>query len=156
LTPSLHDPSQAPAGCHTAFCWAPAPYALAASGSDAGGPEAWDRLGPAYAERCLEVWREAAPNLTPDNILGMRILHPLDVFRKLKSMPQGGVFHGRTSLDQIEAFRPLPELAHGRTPIEGLYLAGGSMHPGGGILGACGFIAAGVVLTDLGLARWWE
>ncbi len=150
-TPSLHDPSQAPAGHHTAFCWAPAPYALAQ-----GGPEAWDEFGPAYAARCLEVWREAAPNMTADNILGMRILHPLDVFRKLKSMPMGGVFHGRTSLDQIEAFRPLPELSSGRTPVEGLYLAGGSMHPGGGILGACGFIAAGVVLGDLGMKRWWE
>lgn len=149
--PSLHDPSQAPAGHHTAFCWAPAPYALRD-----GGPEAWDRLGPEYAQRCLDVWREAAPNLTPDNILGMRVLHPLDVFRKLKSMPMGGVFHGRVSLEQIEAFRPLPELAQCRTPIERLYLGGGSVHPGGGILGACGYIASGAVLHDLGVKPWWE
>ncbi len=150
-TPSLHDPSQAPEGHHTAFCWAPAPFALAD-----GGPEAWDRVGKAYAERCLEVWREAAPNLTRENILGMKILSPLDITRKLTSMPAGGVFHGRMTLDQIEAFRPHPELARCRTPVQGLYLAGGSVHPGGGILGACGYIAAGAVLNDLGIRPWWE
>lgn len=150
-TPSLHDPTQAPAGHHTAFCWAPAPYTLAE-----GGSEAWDQFSAEYARRCLDVWRDAAPNLVAENILGMRVLHPLDVFRKLKSMPMGGVFHGRVSLDQIEAFRPLPELASCRTPIDGLYLGGASIHPGGGILGACGYVAAGAVLRDLGIKAWWE
>jgi phytoene dehydrogenase-like protein len=148
--PTRFDSSQAPEGKHTAFCWAPAPYALAD-----GGAEAWDRVGPAYAEQCLEIWRAAAPNMTPDNILGQRILTPRDVTRKLASMPQGGVFHGRMTFDQLEAFRPLPGLADGRTPLAALYLAGASLHPGGGILGACGYIAAGTVLADLGLKPWW-
>jgi phytoene dehydrogenase-like protein len=149
--PTLFDPSQAPEGHHTAFVWAPAPYALRD-----GGPDAWDRLAPAYADRCLEAWRRAAPNLTRDNVLGMRVLSPRDIPRKLTSMPGGGVFHGRMSLDQIERFRPLPELAGLRTPLRGLYLGGGSVHPGGGILGACGYLAAGAVCDDLGVARWWE
>jgi phytoene dehydrogenase-like protein len=143
--PTVHDPTQAPAGHHTAFCWVPAPYDVA-----------WDRVGPAYAERCLEVWRRAAPNLTRDNVLAMRVLSPLDVQRKLTSMPRGGIFHGRLSYDQIEAFRPLAGLADGRTPIPGLFLGGACIHPGGGILGACGYIAAGTVLADLGLKPWWE
>ncbi|MBI4613820.1 MAG: NAD(P)/FAD-dependent oxidoreductase [Planctomycetes bacterium] len=150
-SPTVHDPTQAPEGFHTAFCWAVAPYNLAA-----GGAAAWDRAAPEYAERCLAAWRKAAPNLTPENILGRRILSPLDIERKLASMPAGGVFHGRTSLDQIEAFRPMPGLADGRTPIQGLYLAGASIHPGGGILGACGYIAAGTIAGDLGIKKWWE
>ncbi|MBI2565547.1 MAG: NAD(P)/FAD-dependent oxidoreductase [Candidatus Schekmanbacteria bacterium] len=150
-TPTVFDPLQAPEHCHTAFCWAPAPYALGE-----GGAERWDEIAETYADRCLEAWRQAAPNLTPDNILARRILSPLDIFRKLKSMPGGGVFHGRTSLDQIERFRPLAELAYARTPIAGLYLGGASLHPGGGILGACGFIAAGTVAEDLGVKKWWE
>jgi len=148
--PTVHDPSQAPTGKHTAFCWIPAPYELAD-----GGAEAWDRIGESYAEQCIAAWREAAPNLTEQNILGRSVLSPLDVFRKLSSMPGGGVFHGRMTLDQIEGFRPLPELASGRTPIDGLYLAGASTHPGGGILGACGYIAAGTVLEDLEIEPWW-
>ena len=149
--PTIHDPSQAPEGLHTAFCWAPAPYDLRE-----GGPEAWDEIGERYADQCMEVWRRAAPNLTADNILGRKVLSPLDVYRKMTSMPSGGVFHGRLSLDQIESFRPLPELSQCRTPIEGLYLAGASLHPGGGILGACGYIAAGAFLEDLGIKPWWD
>ena len=149
--PTIHDPTQAPEGKHTAFLWAPAPYELAD-----GGADAWGEVGPAYAERCLDAWREVAPNMTPDNILGQRILSPLDVFRKLQSMPGGGVFHGRMTLDQIEGFRPTPSLADARTPLDGLYLAGACLHPGGGILGACGYVAAGVVLSDLGIRQWWD
>ena len=149
--PTLHDPSQAPEGYHTAFCWAPAPYALAD-----GGAQAWDQQGEAYASRCLEAWRQLAPNMTADNILATKILSPLDIERKLSSMPAGGVFHGRMTFDQIESFRPLPEFGDGRTPITGLYLAGACMHPGGGILGACGYIAAGTVLGDLDIQPWWD
>jgi phytoene dehydrogenase-like protein len=149
--PTLHDPSQAPEGKHTALLWCPAPFALAE-----GGPEAWDRLAAPFAERCLDAWRAVAPNLTEDNILGRRVLTPLDITRKLTSMPRGGVFHGRMSFEQIESFRPFPGAADGRTPVGGLYLAGGSIHPGGGILGACGLIAAGALLSDLGVTPWWE
>jgi len=148
--PSQHDPTQAPAGHHSAFCWAPAPYALAE-----GGAAGWDEVAESYADRCLEVWRDAAPNMTADNILARRVLSPLDVERKLTSMPAGGVFHGRMTFDQIEAFRPLPSMSDGHTPIEGLYLGGACLHPGGGILGACGYIAAGTVLADLKIKPWW-
>ena len=145
--PTLFDPTQAPAGFHTAFCWAPAPYSLREGD--------WDRLASDYADRCLEAWRRAAPNMTKDNILARRVLSPLDVYRKMSSMPLGGVFHGRMTQDQLESFRPLPGLSDGRTPIEGLYLGGAALHPGGGILGACGYIAAGTVLSDLGIRAWW-
>lgn len=148
--PTVHDPTQAPEGHHTALLWAPAPYELAE-----GGAQAWDALSEPYAARCLDVFRDAAPNMTADNILGQRILSPLDVERKLSSMPRGGIFHGRMTFDQIEAFRPLPQLSAGRTPIEGLYLGGACIHPGGGILGACGYIAAGTVLDDLDIEPWW-
>jgi len=148
--PSVHDRTQAPESFHTAFCWAPAPYALRD-----GGADAWDRVAESYADRCLEAWRTAAPNMEPDNVLGRKVLSPLDVYRKLHSMPMGGVFHGRMTLDQIEGFRPVPGMADGHTPIEGLYLGGACIHPGGGILGACGYIAAGTVLADLDIEPWW-
>ena len=43
-----------------------------------------------------------------------------------------------------------------RTPIQGLYLAGACMHPGGGIIGGPGVIAADIILDDLKLPKWWE
>ncbi len=148
--PTVHDPTQAPEGHHTAFCWAPAPYALRD-----GGAEGWDRIAAEYADRCMEAWRAVAPNMTADNVLARRVLSPLDVYRKMTSMPFGGVFHGRMTFDQLEGFRPLPGMADGHTPIAGLYLGGAALHPGGGILGACGYIAAGTVLADLGVEAWW-
>jgi phytoene dehydrogenase-like protein len=53
------------------------------------------------------------------------------------------------ALDQLLWMRPLPELARYRTPIEGLYLCGAAMHPGGGIVGAAGYNAAREILRDL-------
>lgn len=149
--PTLFDPSQAPRGRHTALLWQPAPYALAD-----GGPERWDAVKDKFMDRCIARWREYAPNLTPDNILMQAALSPLDIERKLSNMRRGGVFMGRMALGQIEYFRPLPELSQSRTPIAGLYLCGACMHPGGGIIGGPGYIAADVIADDLGLEKWWE
>jgi phytoene dehydrogenase-like protein len=43
------------------------------------------------------------------------------------------------ALDQALWMRPLPELAHYRTPIAGLWLCGPAMHPGPGIAGAAAY-----------------
>jgi len=149
--PSLFDPTQAPKGKHTALIWQPVPYSL-----KEGGPERWDEVKEEYMERCIERWREYAPNLTDENILAKAALSPLDIERKLVNMRFGGVFMGRMIQGQLDYFRPLPELAQYRTPIRGLYLCGSCCHPGGGIIGAPGFIAANVIAEDLDLKKWWE
>jgi phytoene dehydrogenase-like protein len=56
--------------------------------------------------------------------------------------------HVDMSLPSMFGWRPLPELAGYRTPVEGLYLAGASTHPGGGVSGASGRSAARVLLAD--------
>ncbi|MCC6995569.1 MAG: NAD(P)/FAD-dependent oxidoreductase [Deltaproteobacteria bacterium] len=147
--PSLHDPTQAPPGRHTAFLWQPAPYRL-------GGDHArWDHERERYADRLLERWRAAAPNLGGGNIIARFIQTPLDIERKLSSMQEGGAFLGRASLDQLDCFRPAPAWSQARAPLPGLYLASGAAHPGGGILGAAGYIAAGAVAETLSVPRWW-
>jgi phytoene dehydrogenase-like protein len=149
--PSLFDSTQAPKGKHTALIWQPAPYHLRD-----GGPEKWDEVADEYMDRCIARWREYAPNLTDDKILMKKALSPLDIERKLWTMKSGGVFMGRMILGQLEYFRPLPELAQYRTPIKNLYLCGACCHPGGGIIGAPGFIAADIIAEDHGLNKWWE
>ncbi len=86
--------------------------------------------------RCIAKWREYAPNLTDDKIIKATCQTPLDIEERIINMREGGVFMGRMNLAQMEHFRPLPELAQFRTPIQGLYLGGACMHPGGGIIGA--------------------
>ncbi len=146
--PTRFDPSQAPPNHHTAFLWQLVPYHLQGA--------TWDDVKAEYMERCLARWRQYAPNLTPDNILKAVPQTPLDIEARIINMAHGGVFMGRMHFAQMEHFRPLPELAQFRTPIQGLYLAGACMHPGGGIIGAPGLIAAEVILEDLNLPKWWE
>lgn len=52
------------------------------------------------------------------------------------------------ALDQALWMRPLPQLAHYRTPIEGLWLCGTAMHPGGAIAGAAGYNCARAALAN--------
>jgi phytoene dehydrogenase-like protein len=150
-TPSMHDPSQAPEGKYTALLWQPVPFA-----PEGRSPEAWDELKEEFADRCMAAWREYAPNMNEKNIIKRFIQTPIDISRKIVNMENGGVFLGRTTLDQIEYFRPHPVASQYRTPIDGLYLCGGCMHPGGGILGSAARNAADAIAEDHGLTRWWS
>ncbi len=63
----------------------------------------------------------------------------------------GGAINGGTSaLHQQLVFRPTPGLGRPETPVPGLYLAGASAHPGGGVHGACGWNAARAALGAIG------
>jgi phytoene dehydrogenase-like protein len=82
---------------------------------------------------------------------------PLDLEQRL-GLLRGNVMHVEMELDQMFLYRPLPELAGYRTPVENLYLTGASTHPGGGVFGASGRNTAHVVLEDVRggkkLTRW--
>lgn len=148
--PTLFDPTQAPKGMHTALIWQHVPFKIAGESDDV-----WDRIGGDYADKCIEKWSKYAPNLK-DAILKRYVFTPLDIPRKLINMRNGGVFMARMSQDQIEGFRPFPELSEHRTPINNLYLAGACTHPGGGVIGGPGFNAVQIIAADLGLNKWWE
>jgi phytoene dehydrogenase-like protein len=57
--------------------------------------------------------------------------------------------HVEMGLASMFAFRPTPALSGYRVPgLDGLYLAGASTHPGGGVSGNSGRTAARAVLAD--------
>ena len=60
----------------------------------------------------------------------------------------GNIFQGAMTLHQLFSMRPLPGYADYRTPVSGLYLCGAATHPGGGVMGACGYNAAREMLRD--------
>ena len=69
-------------------------------------------------------------------------------------VPGGHIFHIAMRPDQLYNYRPLPEASNHRLPwIKGLYLASASAHPGGGVSGIPGMLAAEALLEDLGLGR---
>src|SRR5438270_5720945 len=85
--PTLFDPSQAPAGGHTAFMWEKLPYRLR------GDARNWDRARDVHAEEMLRTWTEYAPNLARDTI-GWFARTPLDPERTLPNMREGDLLVG--------------------------------------------------------------
>lgn len=82
----------------------------------------------------------------------MLVLTPKD-YEDMFNTPGGHIFHLSMTLDQLWINRPLPELSRYRTPIKGLYLCGSSTHPGGGVTGLPGYLAAKTLLEDIGLIK---
>jgi phytoene dehydrogenase-like protein len=54
----------------------------------------------------------------------------------------GALTHGELTLDQILFMRPIAGYGRHAMPIDGLYLGGRGAHPGPGILGGAGWLAA--------------
>jgi phytoene dehydrogenase-like protein len=143
--PTLFDPTQAPAGGHTAFMWEKLPYRLARGH--------WDEVRDGHAADMLELWTEYAPNLAHDTV-GWFARSPLDTERSLPNMRQGDLLVGSFGNGQMGYDRPFRGAGQYRTPIEGLYLCGSSSHPGGNVTGLPGYNAAQVLLADLGLSQF--
>ena len=145
--PSLVDDSLAPPGAHVAslFCQHFAPVLP--------NGRSWDDEREAAADDIIDTLTEHAPNFR-DSVIARQIHSPTDLERKF-GLVDGDIFHGRMSLDQLWAARPV--LGHGdyRGPIAGLYMCGAGTHPGGGVTGAPGHNAAREILRDRSLVGRW-
>src|SRR5207244_12662645 len=125
-----------------------APYHL---GTELGGPPGWDAHRDAFGDAVIDTLAEFAPNIR-NVIVGRQVLTPLDIERDF-GLSEGNIFQGELSLEQLFVNRPVPGWARFRTPIEGLWLGGSAAHPGGGIMGASGRLAAKEVLQARGRGR---
>jgi phytoene dehydrogenase-like protein len=143
IIPTLVDPSMAPPGKHVISCFVQyAPYTLA--------PElgTWDDQREAFGDAVIDRIAEFAPNIR-DIILHRNVQTPLDIERTT-GLSEGNIFQGELSLEQLFFNRPVPGYARFRTPIRDLWLCGSATHPGGGIMGANGRIAAMELLRARG------
>lgn len=136
LVPSTLDDSLAPEGAHVAslFCQQFDP-ALD-----------WDVHKDAAVGAILGTVERHAPGFRA-SIAGQLALSPLDLERRF-GLIGGDIFHGRMSLDQLWAMRPMLGIADHRMPVPGLYLCGSGAHPGGGVTGRPGRNAAAAVIRD--------
>ena len=146
--PTLFDPTQAPAGKHTAFMWEKVPYRLDGDAAN------WDRARDAHGRVMLDLWRRYAPNLR-DAVIDTFVRSPLDVERSLPNMRGGDLLVGAFTHDQVGYHRPFPGAGMYRSHLPNLYLCGSSSHPGGNITGLPGYNAAQVILGDLGIDAEW-
>ena len=80
-----------------------------------------------------------------DAVVHREILSPRDLERSF-GVTHGAMTHGEMTLDQILFMRPVPGWGRYSMPIDGLYLAGSGSHPGPGVLGGAGWLAAKRIL----------
>jgi len=149
--PSLVDPSLAPAGKHVASIWVQyVPHrGTGEGGRGKGGTETGKGeggRGKGVYETVIATLGEYAPGIG-DLVRASQVLTPEDLESRY-GLTEGSLYHGELGLDQILFMRPIGQWARYRTPIAGLYLCGAGSHPGGGTMGAAGWLAARAVLRD--------
>jgi len=139
IIPSMIDPDMAPPGKHVMSCFVQyAPYKLREG--------TWDEQREALGKTVIDTLSEYIPNLK-DIILHCQVMTPLDIERTT-GLSQGNIFQGELSLSQLFFLRPAAGYAKYRTPIRNYYQCGSGTHPGGGITGAPGRLAALEILKD--------
>jgi phytoene dehydrogenase-like protein len=77
-----------------------------------------------------------------------QVVTPADIERDYGAAG-GHAMHSEVSLDQWFEWRPLHGYGRYRMPLHGMYLCGSGAHPGGGITGAPGQLAAQEIVADL-------
>lgn len=140
VTASNVDPTLAPDGKHimTAFVQY-VPYELREG--------TWDEKRDFLGRRVVGKIGRYAPNV-PGAIEAINVVTPLDLERTY-GLTEGNIFHGDLNIEQLFFMRPVPGWSSYRTPVDGLYLCGAGVHPGGGVTGAPGYAASHKVLRDL-------
>lgn len=145
VMPTMLDPSMAPEGKHTLWIEFFAPYQIAgAEGTGLKGTGWTDELKNKVADRVIDKLADYSPNLK-NSIMARRVESPAELGERLGAY-KGNYYHIDMTLDQMIFFRPLPELANYKTPIDGLFLTGAGTHPGGSISGMPGRNCARVFL----------
>ncbi|HTZ79863.1 MAG TPA: NAD(P)/FAD-dependent oxidoreductase [Stellaceae bacterium] len=139
VVPTIVDDTLAPKGKHVVNLFGGhAPYRLK------NGDWAHEREN--FVKNVMGVMNEFAPGFS-DQVIDMQVLLPPDI-EEIVALPQGHIFHGELSPDQLFFQRPAPHYADYRTPIGALYQCGSSVHPGGGVSGIPGYNAAREILKD--------
>jgi phytoene dehydrogenase-like protein len=143
VIPSMIDPGMAPPGKHVMSIFVQyAPYQLTGGWSDA--------RRESFGDAVVDTLARYAPNIK-SAIIGRQVLTPWDI-EQITGLSEGNIFQGELALHQLFFLRPAAEWAQYRTPIAQLYQCGAGTHPGGGIMGASGRLAAIKILADW--RRW--
>lgn len=139
ILPSVIDPDMAPPGKHVMSCFVQyAPYQLREG--------TWEQKREAFGDAVVNTLAEYVPNLK-DIILHRQVVTPWDI-EQTTGLSQGNIFQGELSLSQLFFLRPAAGWAKYRTPIRNYYQCGSGTHPGGGITGAPGRLAALEILKE--------
>jgi phytoene dehydrogenase-like protein len=137
--PTAVDPSRAPHGQH--ILWIQVRMVPGQIKADAAGQITttdWTQAAAPYADRVLDLIEAHAPGLR-GNILGQRIVTPVELERDNPNLVGGDQVCGSHHLSQHFLFRPARGYADGTTPIQNLYHTGAAVWPGAGTGAGSGY-----------------
>lgn len=143
------DPTRSPAGTEVAWAYTHLPRGLSSPSSAAA--DASSDFVRRHVERVEAAVERHAPGFR-DLVVGRYVQGPADLQAADRNLDDGAVNAGTASLHQQLFFRPVPGLGRPDTPVDRLFLAGSSAHPGGGVHGAPGANAARAALVRAGVA----
>jgi phytoene dehydrogenase-like protein len=147
---SLVDPSFAPPGKHVVYNEQLGPPASAHTERE------WLEIKKRYADELLTLWKDYAPNMTWDNVIGVDTNTAFD-HRRMRNLGPNGTMAGiDRSPAQTDENRPTPELANHRTPVRNLYATGGAWHVGSNAGSTEAYNCYRIIAKDLGLGKPWE
>ncbi|MCX4473289.1 NAD(P)/FAD-dependent oxidoreductase [Micromonospora sp. NBC_01655] len=133
---SVADPSHSPAGTESLWSYTHLPFRRNWRAEDVA----------AHVDRMEQVLEAAAPGFRA-RIVGRHVAGPADLERGDPSLVGGALGGGTAAAYQQLFLRPIPGLGRADTPVDRLYLASSSAHPGGGVHGAPGANAARAALA---------
>ena len=140
VIPSLTDPTLAPPGKHVMSCFVQyAPYHIKE------GADKWPEQREAFGDTVVDTLEEYIPGFK-DIILHRQVLTPWDLEQEM-GLTEGNIFQGELSLEQLLFQRPIAGYAKYKTPVKNLWMCGSGTHPGGGIMGSGGELAAKSILN---------
>ncbi|KAL9644271.1 hypothetical protein ABK040_005732 [Willaertia magna] len=109
-----------------------------------------DELKRKYVDKVYDKIESYAPGFK-QSIIGEDLLSPKDLENTF-GIKGGNIFHGSIRLDQLYFNRPFRGFSNYRyfnkkekEGIKNLFICGSGMHPGGGVMGSCGFNAANII-----------
>ncbi|HEV7715520.1 MAG TPA: NAD(P)/FAD-dependent oxidoreductase [Steroidobacteraceae bacterium] len=132
--PSVGQSNLAPAGKHVAVLHVQfTPHRLREGRWDA-------EAGEALADSVIPLVDRHIPGFAA-RVRAHAVLSPADIESRF-GLREGAISQGEMMLDQILFMRPVAGAANHAMPISGLYLCGASTHPGEGLTGLPGWLAA--------------
>ncbi|HWD02092.1 MAG TPA: NAD(P)/FAD-dependent oxidoreductase [Amycolatopsis sp.] len=135
------DPSRSPEGTEAVWAYTHVPRGSVATPSEvsktaAAIEDSIERQAPGFRDRIIERYVQGPDDLAAHD----------------QGLVGGAINAGTTAIHQQLFFRPVPGLGRADTPVDRLYLAGASAHPGGAVHGGPGANAARAALARDGLA----
>ncbi len=148
---TVADPTRSPPDTESAWAYTHVPARV--RDPVGGGDKPLSRGDVDEVVRRLEARVEQYAPGFGATVLRRHVLGPADLETWDANLVDGDIGAGTYQIHQQAVFRPWAGAGRAETPVENLFLASASAHPGGGVHGACGANAARAARLHDRLAR---